>query len=228
MLYTEWKPAYEAILADFGYDRAADKRSRDVLAQLVARGTPLTLDDIDLTGTVCICGAAPTLSAELDIARDADRVVAASTAADVLRDAGIRVDCMVTDLDKNPETARALTGAGTPVAAHAHGDNIDAVRAVVPTFETAAVLPTTQAEPVDSVVNTGGFTDGDRAAFLADAAGADRLVFAGWDFDDPTVDATKAKKLVWAERLLGWLEERRGESFSVLDGRRSRLELPWK
>jgi len=117
--------------------------------------------------------------------------------------------------------------AGTPVAVHAHGDNTDAVEELVPTFDAAAVLPTTQAEPADPVVNPGGFTDGDRAAFLADACGADRLVFPGWEFDDPTVGPEKARKLLWAERLLRWLERRREERFGVLEGRRDRIDLPW-
>lgn len=227
MQYEAWKPAYEAILRDFGFDRTADERSRDVLADLLARQTPATLDDVELGGTVAVCGAAPTLAGELDVVRAADSVVAASTAVDVLEDAGVGVDCMVTDLDKNPRTVQRLTDAGTPVAVHAHGDNIDAVRSLVPTLEPTAVLPTTQAKPVGPVVNPGGFTDGDRAAFLADAVGASRLVFAGWAFDDPTVDRMKARKLQWAERLLRWLELRRDERFAVLDGRRSRIELPW-
>jgi uncharacterized Rossmann fold enzyme len=86
------------------------------------------------------------------------------------------------------------------------------------------VLATTQAAPRGAVGNHGGFTDGDRAAFLADAAGAERLVFAGWDFDDPSVAPVKLKKLRWAERLLFVLERRRDETFSVLDGRRDALD----
>jgi uncharacterized Rossmann fold enzyme len=227
MRYDEWRPAYETILADFGFDRAADERARDVLAELIADEQPLSLGDIDLSGTVAVCGAAPSLVGELDVARRADHVVAASIAADILRDAGVRVDCMVTDIDKNPATARELTEAGTPVAAHAHGDNVELVREHVPTFDASALLPTTQAEPAGPVVNPGGFTDGDRAAFLADACGAERLVFPGWEFDDPTVDRMKARKLLWAERLLRWLELRREEEFGVLDGRRDRIELSW-
>ena len=227
MRFEEWQPAYEAILAAFGYDREADERARDVLAELLAGERPLSVTDVSLGGTVAVCGAAPSLAADLRVARNADAVVAASTAVDVLRDASVGVDCMVTDLDKNPDTARDLTRAGTPVAVHAHGDNAAAVREHVPDFEAAAVLPTTQAVPRPPVVNVGGFTDGDRAAFLADAAGADRLVFAGWAFDDPTVSPGKAKKLLWAERLLRWLELRRDERFAVLDGRRDRIELPW-
>lgn len=227
MEYAEWEPAYEAILEDFEYDRTADERSRDRLADRLADERPLTLEDLELGGTVAVCGAAPSLAGALATARHADTVVAASTAVDVLRDAGVGVDAMVTDLDKNPETVRTLSGAGTPVAVHAHGDNVDAVESLVPTLDPAAILPTTQAAPRRPVVNHGGFTDGDRAAFLADACGADRLVFPGWAFDDPAVGAAKARKLLWAERLLHWLERRRGERFAVLDGRRDRIDLPW-
>ncbi|ERH09336.1 MAG: putative Rossmann fold enzyme [halophilic archaeon J07HX64] len=163
---------------------------------------------------------------DLALAREADAVVAASDAATRLREHGVRVDCMVTDIDKRPETARELTEAGTPVAVHAHGDNVETLRSVVPGLEGGAVMPTTQARPVDGVYNFGGFTDGDRAAFLADTLGAGRLVFPGWNIDDTTVDAEKRRKLGWAEQLLYWLERRRDERFGVLDGRRESVTPP--
>jgi len=130
---------------------------------------------------------------------------------------------MVTDLDKNVETAQELTHEGTPVAAHAHGDNIPTLREWLPRFDPASTLVTTQAAPRGAVENFGGFTDGDRAAFIADSFGARELVFLGWEFDDPSVDPLKARKLRWAEQLLYWLEGRRGERFAVLDGRRESL-----
>ena len=225
MRFDTWAPAYSALLDEFGYARAGDEAARDELADHVR---PFDHSRLDFTGrTVAIAGGAPTLADELDVAREADTVVAASVAADVCLDAGIDVAVMVTDLDKNPETARDLTHGGVPVAAHAHGDNRDLVREVVPTFDPEHTLGTTQAEPRGPVENFGGFTDGDRAAFLADHFGADRLRFPGWSFDDPTVDAAKARKLAWAERLLRWLELRRDERFAVLDGRRDGIELPW-
>ena len=227
MRYTEWRPVYETILSDFGYDRAADERARDRLAALVAGDDPLSIEGIDLPGTVAVCGAAPTLPSELERVSGADHVVAASSAASVCLEAGIDVDCMVTDLDKVPQTARKLTERGVPVAVHAHGDNVKEIERHVPTFDTGSVLPTTQAAPTPPVANPGGFTDGDRAAFLADCCGADRLVFAGWAFDDPSVSPEKARKLEWAERLLGWLEVRRGERFAVLECRREKLDRPW-
>ncbi|MFB6121452.1 MAG: 6-hydroxymethylpterin diphosphokinase MptE-like protein [Halobacteriaceae archaeon] len=222
MDFETWEPVYERILADFGYDRAADEAARDVLADLTG---PFDRQRLDFEGqTVAVVGAGPSLRASLGRVGEADRVVAASTAARVLREVGIHIDLMVTDLDGHPPTARELTAAGTPVAVHAHGDNADALRRHVPTFEEPNVLPTTQAEPRPPVCNFGGFTDGDRAAFTADALGAESLTFPGWDLDDPSASQLKRRKLQWAARLLAWLERRRSESFAVLDGRRADLE----
>jgi len=223
--FTEFEPLYETILTDLGFDRAADERVRDVAADL---STPFPLSRLSHWegATVAVAGAAPCLDDDADrsVAREADVVVAASTAADDLLSAGIDVDCMVTDLDKNPETAAKLTREGVPVAAHAHGDNLDAVREWLPRFDAAWTLTTTQAAPVGPVRNTGGFTDGDRAAFLADHVGAARLTFPGWEFDDPDVGPMKARKLAWAARLLRVLERRRDEAFTVLDDRRERVD----
>ncbi|MFC7137018.1 6-hydroxymethylpterin diphosphokinase MptE-like protein [Halobaculum litoreum] len=224
MEFTDWEPIYEAILTDFGFERAADERVRDRAA---AYATAFDLDRLDCAGdTVAVAGAGPSLEADAALARDADRVFAASTATDRLADCGVETDAMVTDLDKNPDTGRRRTDRGAVVVAHAHGDNGPLVDEWLPRYDAAHTLVTTQAAPVDAVANFGGFTDGDRAAFLADACGADRLVFPGWDFDDPDVDGMKARKLDWAERLLRLLERRRGERFAVLDGRRDRVDPP--
>ncbi|MFC4437640.1 MULTISPECIES: 6-hydroxymethylpterin diphosphokinase MptE-like protein [Natrialbaceae] len=225
MEFDEWVPVYDAICRDFGYGREGDERARDVLASLTG---PFDLDRLAAVrgATVAVAGAGPSLEtdAAIERVREVDVVFAASTAADTLAEAGLDVDCMVTDLDKNPDTVRRLTDRETPVAVHAHGDNVAAIRTIVPDCADEYVLPTTQAEPRGPVSNFGGFTDGDRAAFLADHLGAAHLRFVGWDFDDPSVDSTKARKLEWAERLLYWLEARRGDRFGVLDGRRDGIE----
>jgi len=226
MRFAEWEPVYEAVLADFGYGRGADERARDLLADLLS-GPGLDPGRLDIAdGTVAVAGAADRLDRDLALVREADAVVAASDAAARLRAHSLAVDCMVTDLDKAPDTVRELTDEGTPVAVHAHGDNRAKLRSVVPDLDADAVIPTTQARPVAGVHNHGGFTDGDRAAFLADALGAGGLVFPGWQFDDPSVSAEKRRKLGWAERLLYWLEQRRGEQFGVLAGRREGLSVP--
>lgn len=223
MNFETWEPVYEAILSDLGFDRRADERARDELADLAEPFDEGRLAPIE-GAPVAVAGAGPSLAEELETAADAAFVIAASTAAPRLLDAGVSVDLMVTDLDGAPETARELTHRGIPVAVHAHGDNRPAIRKHVPRFDPGHVLATTQAAPAGPVRNFGGFTDGDRGAFLADAFGADRLAFPGWDFDDPTVTTMKRRKLRWAERLVHWLETRRGERFGLLDGRREAID----
>ncbi|MFB6126875.1 MAG: 6-hydroxymethylpterin diphosphokinase MptE-like protein [Halolamina sp.] len=225
MQFRDWEPVYKRVLGDFGYSRAADERARDLLGTMVTRFDRSLLTDI-AGAEVVVAGAGPSLSAGVEEAAAADVVVAASAAAERLRTAGVNVDVMVTDLDKTPGTARELTEAGVPVAIHAHGDNLEELQTHVTSMNADYVVPTTQASPSGPVRNFGGFTDGDRAAFLADAFGAEQLTFVGWDFDDPTLDEDKDQKLRWAARLLHWLEHRRDEEFAVLDGRRRLLDVP--
>lgn len=222
--FRSWEPVYESILGDLGFDRASDETARDVAAEMARPFDHSRLRHLD-GATVAIVGAAPSLSTELAgfDPTVVDAIVAASTAVDVLADHGVGVDLMVTDLDKNIETARDLTHSGTPVAAHAHGDNIPTLRQWLPEFDLDETLVTTQAEPRGPVENFGGFTDGDRAGFIADAFGAAEFQFLGWAFDDPSVDPLKARKLQWAEQLLYWLEQQRGDRFEILDGRRESL-----
>jgi uncharacterized Rossmann fold enzyme len=220
MEYHEWEPFYEAILADFGYDRAADEAARDWLADRVG---PFDLENVEVSGTVAIAGAADSLESTLQVVEQADGVVAASDAAGRLAAAGLHPDLVVTDLDGDPDSAVELATGGVPIAIHAHGDNREELREYVPEFPREAVIGTTQAEPVGPLHNHGGFTDGDRAAFLAYAIGVDRLTFPGWDFDD--AEGVKSRKLEWAALLLHWLERRRGERFCVLKGRRSGIDL---
>ena len=133
MEFAEWEPVYEAVLADFGYSRAGDEAARDLLADLLD-GESLDAATLSLGGTVAVVAPGPSLAAERERARarSADAVVAASTAADRLADAGVAVDVQVTDLDGDPARAIRRTRDGTPVAVHAHGDNRDALRATVP------------------------------------------------------------------------------------------------
>lgn len=217
---------YEVILADFGFDRAADEAARDELGQLCQRPVlgPMGLPSAE-GATAAIVGGSPTLDLEDEGFRGADMVFSASSATEPLAEAGIPVDVHVTDLDKDEELTVRRTEVGKPVVLHAHGDNRDALAQYVPRMDHRAVLPTTQAEPRPPLLNHGGFTDGDRTAFLAHALGADRLVFPGWDLEDSAVTEEKRKKLVWAGRLLHWLEVRRDERFAILDGRRDEIEI---
>ena len=98
-------------------------------------------------------------------------------------------------------------------------DNIEKIATMSSFFNN--VLGTTQAQPVGNLYNFGGFTDGDRAIFLAVALGASEITLAGMDFGDivtkysrpnlPDVlgqaDEFKKKKLMYAEKFTNWISE---------------------
>ena len=108
---------------------------------------------------------------------------------------------MFTDLDGAAESFLEMNREGTIMVVHAHGDNIPQLQYWVPLFP-GPVVGTTQSQPVPPLHNFGGFSDGDRAAFAADALGAERIVFVGFDLDDMNVGPMKRGKLLWARRLL--------------------------
>jgi hypothetical protein len=215
---------YHRICAEMGYPRRGDRLARDYLARRI--GEAAVLPDLR-AAAVTVCGAGPSLSDELHQLDQADAVVTASTATDIVAAAGYPIDLMVTDLDKNPETAVRLTTEGVPVAVHAHGDNLELLRRWLPRCDQRWVIPTTQAGAIAAVMNPGGFTDGDRAAFLADRAGAAALSFIGWDLDDASVDADKRAKLRWAAVALLLLGAERGEEYGWIDATDPAVAARW-
>ncbi len=210
MHWREWEPIYEEILADFGFSRAADEDARDRLADLVNEDRCIGIEALRaaLAGKdVVVLGAGASLAAWLAGRNPAETrpLIVADAAVAAVMDAGWMPALIVTDLDGNVGKQVAASDRGVPVAIHAHGDNADAIRTWVPRFP-GPILPTTQAEPRAGVVNVGGFTDGDRAVFLAEAAGARRVSIAGFDREPgPYKDAgpLKPRKLEWMNRLLG-------------------------
>jgi uncharacterized Rossmann fold enzyme len=75
------------------------------------------------------------------------------------------------------------------------------LRKWVPRFP-GPLVGTTQSRPFGGIHNFGGFSDGDRAVFLAEALGASEVVIAGFFLDDPNVDPVKRGKLLFARELL--------------------------
>jgi len=139
-------------------------------------------------------------------------VASADGAAEHLSEAGVESDVVVTDLDGAPEHAAEASRDGTIAVVHAHGDNPDAVGHWIREFDRQNVLGTTQTDPrlFGTLYNFGGFTDGDRTVFLADALGAKEIRLFGFDFEE--ADGKKRKKLRWAHTLLEHIEKKRGES----------------
>ncbi len=203
----EWDPIYEQILRDFGFTRAADESAAHVLsALLTAKGSsnlPLArLDRVIYGRDVIVCGKAPTLLKDLRAGKISgnETVIAADGATSVLLSQGVIPAVIISDLDGAISDLRLANAMCAIIVVHAHGDNVDKLEAYVPLLN--RILGTTQAHPLSNVFNFGGFTDGDRAIFLAEARGARRISAIGFDFSDRNVTPRKMKKLKWAKRLL--------------------------
>lgn len=218
MRYSDWEPIYEEILKDFGFDRAKDDEAAKVASEIIAykrrTGEKTVKQEVEklIKGKrVIICGNAPSLERDIrEKEKEFDAlhfhreyvVIAADGATSVLLRNAIIPDLVCTDLDGIIADIITANRLGAIIVVHAHGDNIEMLKKVLPALN-ENVLCTTQSEPLHNVQNFGGFTDGDRCVFLAKEFGARSIELIGFDFEDTQASERKRKKLRWAKRLIG-------------------------
>jgi 2-amino-4-hydroxy-6-hydroxymethyldihydropteridine diphosphokinase len=217
MEFERWAPVYAEIARDFGFPFEREERSAARLRSLLppeARDVPLErirtrLADRD----VVVVGAAPRAGPpplwRLAASPRTVAVVVADAATKTCLDAGIVPALVATDLDGPVPPEISANRRGALVVVHAHGDNLEAVDEWVPQFP-SELAGSWAGPPGDGLIDVGGFTDGDRAAFLAEAGGARSILLWGFDFanveeSDPSDGDRKRAKLRWAERALGIL-----------------------
>lgn len=208
MDFEAWEPFYLQILEDFGFSRDRDETvARELDACLGGRRTADDELRSILEGReVTVAGNGPNLAGEVTRARGV--LIAADEATSVVLGKGLRPSIVITDLDGIVQDQVKANDAGTIAVLHGHGDNGPAVRKWAPLFAGRTVA-TTQARPTGGLRNFGGFTDGDRAVFLADHFGASRIHLVGFDFEHPSPKdddpRMKQRKLDWAYILLSSL-----------------------
>jgi uncharacterized Rossmann fold enzyme len=212
MEFSRWDIYYNQILADFGYSREEDERAARVLSEML-EGRPSSVDVLReaIEGrVVTVVGDAESL--EREIGSISGVVISADEATSVLLDHEIVPDAFTTDLDGRIEDLVRANSQGAVAIIHAHGDNIPALQEHVGKFE-GRVVGTTQTEPLDRVYDFGGFTDGDRAVFIADHFDAEEIRLAGFDFENPRPKdkdlGIKSRKLNWAYVLIQSLDNER-------------------
>jgi uncharacterized Rossmann fold enzyme len=235
--YERWAPFYEAIRAEFDFPFAREERAAEALVGLLAPAhllDPLGRVGRRLAGRdAIIVGGAPDAGPppvwRLPAVDPPPALVAADAATDACLAARLVPDVIVTDLDGPVPAEIAANHRGSLVVVHAHGDNLEALRRWVPQFP-GELAGSWAGPPRPGLLNVGGFTDGDRAAFLSEAVGARRLLLWGFDFErvegePPERRAIKRRKLAWAERLLGELA--RATDVPVLLWRRDGSTVPF-
>jgi len=218
----DWWPWYRRILETFGYDQAKDQYAADLLSKLLAGKAvdPATLRKRVANRAVLVFGAGPSLEDNLrqamheGVLQKFVTVVADGATTALLHVAKDVPDVIVTDLDGVMPDIVSAQKQGSVVVIHAHGDNIESLQQYVPDFPCA--VGSTQVEPRLGVYNFFGFTDGDRAVFLAAAMGAKIIVLAGMDFGSTVGKYSKAnvkslavkrQKLRISRELLAWLAQ---------------------
>ena len=221
MRNSDWRAIYEAILKDFGFDRARDEEAMRIASEIMAHRA---IDSLRVQNELeerikgkeaMICGNAPRLEADIrakGLEREPSQrgrvIIAADGATSVLIRDAILPDVIVSDLDGYIPDIIYANRLGSIVIVHAHGDNIEMLKKVLPALN-ANVICTAQSSPItphghasSNIFNFGGFTDGDRCVFVAKEFGARRIELLGFDFEDTEVTESKRKKLKWAKRLI--------------------------
>ena len=215
-----WMAWYGRIASEFGYSVRRDREAAVLLDAALSDPLPAArVGEIVAGRTAIVAGAGPSLHRLAGALRRRGMprgaaLVSADSATGALLDAGAVPDVVVTDLDGNRGALERAAAEGSAMVVHAHGDNVREIGRLAASLGPRC-MGTAQCRPVGSLHNFGGFTDGDRAAFLADSLGAARIVLCGMDVSGGRIGsasatpasgrAAKLKKLEWARRLLAWL-----------------------
>jgi 2-amino-4-hydroxy-6-hydroxymethyldihydropteridine diphosphokinase len=212
--YTEWAPQYARIRAEFGFPFPREERAADLLASLLpeaARSDPLGRIGARIAGRdAIVLGLAPDSGPpplwRLPPTTPAPVLIAADGATATCLEAGLVPSVIVTDLDGPVPALITANRRGALVVIHAHGDNLGPLEEWVPQFP-GELAGSWAGPPRPDLIDVGGFTDGDRAAYLAAHVGASRVLLWGFDFErvnerEPNGATRKLAKLRWARTLL--------------------------
>ncbi|MCQ2737834.1 MAG: DUF115 domain-containing protein [archaeon] len=226
----EWENWYKRILDDFGFSREGDEKTADLLDEILEKKGCLTIDDLydevvyakkRGTDKFIIFGAGPSLKKHIELIKNYNLndyvLIAADGATTALLEEDIVPDIIATDVDGKISDLLTANANGAYFVIHGHGNNEENIEMWTDSFN--KVLGTTQSIPVGNLYNFGGFTDGDRAMYLAIELGAKDMILAGMDFgtivtkysrpniegETGPADEIKTKKLIYAELLLQWI-----------------------
>ena len=211
-----WNSKYSQILKEFHYKKKNDFESALRLDSLLKNTNLIKeLRKLIEDQNIIIVGSGPSISSSISFLKNKKSVIiVADSAVKPVVENGIRPDIVVTDLDGDLETLKKIGKKNILFVVHAHGDNIEKL-GFIQNFRKC--IGTTQTKPFGKVYNFGGFTDGDRAVFLASYFNAKKIILFGMDFGNrigkfsntkPVDRKIKIKKLEKGKNLLEWLSKK--------------------
>jgi hypothetical protein len=209
-----WRPWYKEIVARLNLDERADRAAAKILNCLLPEPDLKKFIRLLQRQECIVFGAGPSLDEDLKKLQRMGYLNKVLIAADGATSAVIKYrnpDIVVTDLDGDIGDQLEGWRCGSWLVIHAHGDNIAQVRGILPKLN-ERTIGTTQVKPFGILCNFGGFTDGDRAAFMAHELGASKIYLAGMDLGTRLgrysgIKDTNRKlvKLKICKELLSWL-----------------------
>ncbi|MFX1345624.1 MAG: 6-hydroxymethylpterin diphosphokinase MptE-like protein [Promethearchaeota archaeon] len=247
--YNEFKDLYFQIINDFKFDYHRDCEARDYLSGLLAKKNHSwkienilkSFNKLILSKpAILIYGCGPSLELTVDMILeqkgrkffDTFINLVANGASVFLREKNIRIDGIFTDLDGITKNEFSYSKFNI---VHAHGDNMEKLKYFendILKFEN--VIGTTQVEPIENIINPGGFTDGDRILFfIHKLLNPSQMIFLiGMDFQniigkyskleimsDQEATSIKKKKLSYAVELIEWIKTKiTNEMFFINSG----------
>ncbi len=194
MRLEEWYKFYDQILKDFGFSREEDERAAKIMHKL---GKNKLLDQSVLENKIKGKSVAIVGGAIENFEFNEDLIISSGKAVVKMIDKVIP-QIHVTDMEEEDGLLINLEKNGCILVLHAHGDNINRIKSVVPKL--GNFVGTTQSKPFNKIYNFTGFTDGDRAAIIAKKFKASRIKLYGFDFEKD--EGIKRKKLKWAKKIL--------------------------
>jgi len=225
MMISGWNKKYSEILKEFKYNEKQDVKSAIILESILRKSISIKkINNLIKGKTVFVIGAGPSLSLAIPVLKNFKKTfkIVADSALKPLVENGIKPDIIVTDLDGDNDSLLKVGKTNSIFVVHAHGDNITRLF-FAKNFKNC--IGTTQTKSFKNMQNFGGFTDGDRAVFLASYFEAKKIILFGMDFGKRIGKYSqtkrsdrkiKLKKLRKGKSLLEWLSEKtRSELFTT-------------
>lgn len=236
--YDEFKDWYFQIINNFKFSYQKDCEARDYLSYLLSKKNQnwslekilnLFRNRISSKQAIAVYGCGPSLEKTIEIILKRKGLkffnrfinLTADGASVLLREKGIKIDAIFTDLDGITKNEFQFTIFNI---VHAHGDNIK----ILKFFENEIIkfkniIGTTQVKPVTNLINSGGFTDGDRIFYFIRTllSSFHKLFLIGMDFGSvigkyskldikrsQKASLEKIKKLNYAIELIKWVKNK--------------------
>ncbi|NVM44619.1 MAG: DUF115 domain-containing protein [Candidatus Lokiarchaeota archaeon] len=233
--YIDFEEWYLKIINDLKFDYQKDLEARDFLSNILReKGAEWCLEEVLLSFSqmiqrktrIFIYGCGPSLEETVNYLLKIQEKQTYTNAVNLVADGAARllierripINAIFTDLDG---ITRANFDKSEFVIVHAHGDNIPRLKYFKKEIlYFPNIIGTTQVSPVENLVNSGGFTDGDRILFfIASLLDPTHEVYLiGMDFNDIVgkyskieiernhlANPIKLKKLRYGLEIIDWL-----------------------